>query len=457
MKKITSRTIVCFLLALVLVAGTVLFTFKFFAEGNTWSAFSANRHLYTRDVLNTGRILDRDGNVLADYDESSQGWTYGASSSLHKATLHAVGDSSGMIGTGAMTRFADKLTGYNVITGAKPIFPGGRDLYLTLDADVCQTAYKALNGRKGTVGVYNYKTGQIICMVSAPTYDPADKPTIKDDDHRYEGVYINRLLSATFIPGSTFKLVTAAAALEQIDGIQERTFHCTGQVTIGDQVITCPTAHGDLTLGQALAASCNCTFGQLAAELGSEQMESYVKKVGLTGSLSVNGIQTAKSTFDFVSGGQGELAWSGIGQGKDLVNPCAMMVYSGAIAGGGTAAKPQIISHTAFTKGVRTSLYLKHSTKEFISPDTAATLADMMRNNVITNYGQSNFPGLSIGAKSGTAQSDHSDEDNAWFTGFLQDEKHPYAFVVLVEGGGSGSKVAGSVANAVLQAAVKAD
>ncbi len=457
MKKITSRTIVCFFLALALVAGTGIFTVKFFMEGSTWSAFSANRHLYTNNVLNTGRILDETGQVLAEYDRTDNKWKYSNNSYIRKATLHTVGDSTGMIGTGALTRFADKLTGYNVITGAKPIFPGGRDLYLTLNADVCQTAYKALNGHRGTVGVYNYKTGEIICMVSTPTYDPASPPTIHDGDKTYDGVYMNRLLSATFIPGSTFKLITATAALEKIDGVENRTFHCSGKVMIGDQLITCPDAHGDLTLDQALAVSCNCVFGQLAAEIGSDQLAEYVKKAGLTGSLSINGIHTAKSTFDFTYGGKGGLAWSGIGQGKDLVNPCALMVYSGAIANGGSAAKPQIISHTAFEKGVRTSLYLKHSTKKLIEEDTASKLADMMRNNVINQYGQGNFPGLTICAKSGTAQSDHTDEDNAWFTGFLQDPDHPYAFIVLVEEGGSGSKVAGKVANTVLQAAVKSE
>ena len=120
------------------------------------------------------------------------------------------------IGTGALTQFASKLTGYNVITGANTIFSGGRDLYLTIDADVCAEAYKALNGYKGTVGVYNYKTGEIICMISSPTYDPSDPPDIEDGDEAYDGVYINRLLSAKFTPGSTFKLITAAAAIDNI-------------------------------------------------------------------------------------------------------------------------------------------------------------------------------------------------------------------------------------------------
>jgi len=453
MKKITSRAIICLCLAGLLSLGTLLFVARFFTDGGEWASFTGNKHLYTDNVLNSGRILDRNGSLLVGVEEGK--WSYNDNSNVRKATLHAVGDPQGVIGTGALTRFADKLTGYNLITGAKPVLPGSRDLYLTLDAEVCQAAYEALNGSKGTVGVYNYKTGQMLCMVSSPTYDPQDPPNIQGGDSTYEGVFINRLISATFIPGSTFKLVTAAAALEQIPNIEEQTFHCDGSVEIGGKTITCPSAHGDLTLEQALNVSCNCTFGQLAFQLGSKTMEKYAEKAGLTNSYSINGINTTVSTFNFETGDDWELAWSGIGQGKDLVNPCAMMVYAGAIANGGRTAKPQIILYTAFLQGVRTSLYIEHHTGEILDTETTSTLAKMMRSNVVNNYGQANFPNLKICAKSGTAQSDNSDADNAWFVGFLQDEEHPLAFVVLVEGGGSGSTVAGKVANTVLQAAVK--
>lgn len=451
MKKITSRTIICFLLALCLLAGTVLFTFRFFTKGGSWASFPSNRHLYTDGVLNCGRILDTEGSVLASYDG---GWQYNSSSDVRKAVLHAVGDPSGTIGTGALTQFASKLTGYNVITGANTIFSGGRDLYLTIDADVCAEAYRSLNGHKGTVGVYNYKTGEIICMISSPTYDPSDPPDIEDGDETYDGVYINRLLSSKFVPGSTFKLITAAAAIENISDIHERTFECTGKTTVGGTTVTCVKAHGTLNFEQALNVSCNGTFAQLAVELGSSVMEEYTEKTGLTDKYSINGISTAASSFDFEAEGDAGLAWSGVGQGKDLVNPCALMIFCGAVANDGKAAVPQIIDHTAFKEGVRNSLYIKRSTSELLSSDTASTLRSMMKSDVLNNYGQSNFPNLSIGAKSGTAEVDTSEASNAWFTGFLDDDDHPLAFVVMVEGGGSGAKTAGRVANTVLQKAV---
>ena len=318
----------------------------------------------------------------------------------------------------------------------------------------CAAAWDALNGRNGTVGVYNYKTGEIICMVSAPAYDPASPPVIEEGDTSYEGVYINRFLSSKSVPGSTFKLITASAAIDHIPDIHQRSFECTGSWTVGGTSVSCTKAHGTMTFEEALNVSCNVTFARLAVELGSSVMNEYTVQTGLTEEYSVNGIPTMPSSFDFESEGEAGLAWSGVGQGKDLVNPCSLMIFCGAVANGGTTAMPQIIDHTAFVEGVRTSLYIKRSTTSLLEESTADTLKAMMKSNVANNYGQENFPGLDIAAKSGTAEVDKSKASNAWFTGFLDDPNHPLAFVVMVEEGGSGAKTAGSIANIVLQEAV---
>lgn len=453
MKKITFRTFICFLIALVLVGGTGYFLFKYVTSGEDWISFAANKHLYTNGMLNKGRVLDEKGEILVDTNDGD--WIYNDSSTVRKATLHAVGDPAGMIGTGAVSVFANKITGYNFLTGAKSVLSDGKDMYLTINADVCATAYEAMGDLNGTVGVYNYKTGEIICMVSAPTYDPKNPPEITDDNE-YKGAYINNLISATFIPGSTFKLITAAAALDNISGIQNKEFKCTGSIEIGGDVVTCPSPHGTLDLGEALTVSCNCVYGQLAAQLGQSVMEEYVEKTGLTNKYSINGIATVPSTFDFATD-ENKLAWSGVGQGNDMVNPCALMIYAGAIANGGKAAVPQLISKVTTTGGIRTSIYLKHSTDQLLEKSTANTLRDMMKDNVKNNYGSGNFPNLDAGAKSGTAQSDHAEENNAWFVGFCDNEDYPYAFVVYLEGGNSGSQTAGRVASKVMQAVVDAN
>jgi len=128
-----------------------------------------------------------------------------------------------------------------------------------------------------------------------------------------------------------------------------------------------------------------------------------------------------------------------------------MMVYMGAIANGGKAAVPRIIDGVKFNNGLPAGWFISRKTNVLIETKTAAKLEDMMHNNVLITYGEENFPGLDLCAKSGTAEVGGNKAPNAWFTGFIRNEGYPYAFIVLVENGGSGSGVAGKVANTVLQ------
>ena len=137
-----------------------------------------------------------------------------------------------------MNAFADKLTGYGLLNGAFGA-QQGRNLYLTIDARYNYEAYEALNGKAGTVAVYNYKTGEILCMVSAPSYDPLNVPEDIESNDRYKGAYLNRFLSSTFTPGSIFKTVTLTAAIEEIPDLFDRTWDCQGSIQIGDETIVC--------------------------------------------------------------------------------------------------------------------------------------------------------------------------------------------------------------------------
>ncbi len=457
MKRIERRAGLCLLLAAALVLGLGIFTFRELRSGGAWAASAFNRHIYnSKGQLAVGRVLDRDGDLLSWVDAEGNR-AYYANPTVRKATLHAVGDAQGKIGTGALVAFGDKLSGYNLLTGAYSPFGEGNDLYLTLDAHLNYVAYHALNGRKGAVGVYNYKTGEILCMVSNPSYDPADPPEIQEGDERYEGVYLNRFLSGTFVPGSVFKTVTLAAAVEHMPDLMSRTFTCTGSTLVGGEAVTCPGAHGELDIYGALASSCNGVFAQLAAELGPEVMEAYTRKAGLTGSYRINGLSTAKGRFQFSGATANQLGWAGVGQYNDLVNPCALMVYMGAIASGGKAAVPQLILQTVTPLDFRMSLYVRHRTGRLVEADTAELLADMMARNVAETYGSGRFPNMDLCAKSGTGEVGGGKAPNAWFAGFLRNEDAPYAFVVLVENGGSGAEAAGGVAAKVLNALVNGD
>ncbi|WP_370814065.1 penicillin-binding transpeptidase domain-containing protein [Butyricicoccus pullicaecorum] len=450
MRKIEKRAVLCLIIALALIAGLGLFCFRFVTNASDWAAYPYNRHMYSNSgQLLSGTILDRDGDVLTEVKDGER--VYYPDATVRRATVHAVGDGSGYIGTGALTAFADRLSGYNLITGGYSPLGSGRNLTLTLDAYLNVTAYNAMDGRQGTVGVYNYKTGDILCMVSTPSFDPENPP---DASSAEDGVYLNRFLSSAQVPGSIFKTVTLTAALENLPDLKDRTFTCTGETTVGGTVITCPKPHGKMDIESAFANSCNGVFGTLAAELGGDTMTKYVEQAGLTRRMSVDGIMTAAGHYDVSEADKGQIGWSGVGQYTDTVNPCNMMTYMGAIANGGTAAVPRLILDITTPSGIPTSWQRTEETDTLVQGGTAAQVKEMMKNNVVQTYGTDRFRGLDIGAKSGTAEVGGDKRPNAWFAGFLDDPEHPYAFIVLVENGGGGASVAGEIAATVLQACV---
>ena len=195
-------------------------------------------------------------------------------------------------------------------------------------------------------------------------------------------------------------------------------------------------------------------FAQIAQELGASNLKKYTEQAGLTDSYSISGLPTAAGTFAFDGITDGELGWAGVGQHQDLVNPASMLVYMGAIANGGKAAEPYLILKTTGVLGLPSLPHITGRTGRLISADTAETLADMMAYNVEATYGTSRFPNMDICAKSGTAEVGTDQQPHAWFAGFLRNEDAPYAFVVLVENGGGGSSVAGTVAGKVLDVIV---
>ena len=453
MKKIERRAVLCLILALALTAGLGIFLVKYFVSGGDWASSAFNRHLYnSAGQLASGTVLDQDGDVLSEVAADGTR-TYYDNVTVRKATLHVVGDLQGNIGTGALNAFADKLTGYNLINGAFGAERGG-DLYLTIDARYNYEAYEALGGHAGTVAVYNYKTGEILCLVSAPSYDPLNVPEDIETNDRYKGAYLNRFLSSTFTPGSIYKTVTLAAAIEEIPDLFTRTWDCQGSVQIGEETIVCSGTHGEQDIGTAFANSCNVAFAQIAQELGASTLQKYTEKAGLKDSYSVNGLPTAEGTFRFDGITDGQLGWAGVGQYQDLVNPCAMMVYMGAIANGGKAAQPYLISKTVSALGIPSLPHITKKTDTLISKETAQILADMMADNVEMTYGTSRFPNMDLCAKSGTAEVGDGQSPHAWFAGFLRNEDAPYAFIVLVENGGGGNTVAGTVAGKVLDVIV---
>lgn len=440
MKVQSRRAAIVLLLMAFFVAGLVIFIGRYLKEAPMWAGYSANKHLYINGQPKNVAISDRNGATL--YKSTNGKIEYNSDQTIRTAVMHAVGDPKGNVSTGALTAFKKQLTGWNLIDGVYST-GSGRELKLTIDANLCAAAYEALAGRKGTVGVYNYKTGEILCMVSSPSFDPQNPPTVDSGSEKYNGVYINRLLSGSYTPGSVFKLVTAAAAIDNLTGVTSRTFDCTSELNLNGGKVTCPTAHGKEDLQRALAVSCNTTFGELAVEVGPSVLQSYAQKAGFNSNLYVDGIKAAQGKVDVTKADKLNLAWAGVGQYTDTANPLTYMAYVGAIANGGVRVTPRLLENSQ-SPGNR-----------ILSSETAKTISAMMRNDVKVNYGEENYQGLQLCAKSGTAQLSEGEKPHAWFTGFMDRQDCPLAFVVVVENGGAGSSVAGPIAGKVLQKAVQ--
>lgn len=449
MNRVAGRAGIVLLLCLLLSAGVIFFVFEFSASADEWVVFAGSPHVYNGGNIGCGIITDRDGVLLLDM---RQGRTYAENTLLRQSTVHWVGDRKGSVNAPALSNYAAELTGFNLLSGVYSYGQTGGIAELTLSARVQTAALEAMGTHKGTIGVYNYKTGELLCSVSTPTYDPDNIPDIESDiTGAFEGIYLNRFTQSVYIPGSIFKIVTLAAALEENPDILEQTFVCTGTYLIGEDEIVCEGAHWEQDLKLAFRNSCNCAFAQIALQLGAEALERYASQFMITDSVCFDGITTTAGNFELSDAVDVNVAWSSIGQYTDQINPCRFMTFLGAIAAGGKGTKPYMV-HSITVDNLKTYSADLTTEKRIMSAKTANILQEYLRNNVETKYGAENFPGLTVCAKTGTAEVGGDKKPNAMLTGFVADEKYPLAFIVAVEDGGYGSEVCIPILSKVLAA-----
>lgn len=449
MKRIGTRAkILVVVIIYFLVCLGVLFG-RYFKNAEKWVAHPANQDVYQNGVpTGKGTVESKDGTVLLTLDEN--GTSYAEKDSLlRKSTLHVVGDLQDNISTGVLKTKKAKLIGYDWLNGTYNPLSMGNTVKVTIDSETSKAAYQALGNYDGAVGVYNYLTGEIICMVSKPSYDPLDPPNLNSD--AYHGVYINRVVNGVYTPGSIFKIITSAAAIETIDDINNQTFTCNGGVEIGGEWISCLAHHGKIDFEEALAKSCNAAFAQIANQVGKKALLEQVEAAGVSQQFSISGVKTSKGNFGLSKANETDLGWAGIGQYTDMVNPMQYLIYMGAIANGGTAVTPYYVQSPM---KLLNQVKLAPKESQMLKKETADQLKAMMRNNVKSEYGDSRFQGLSVCGKTGTAEVDDG-RPHAWFTGFSDDPDIPLAFVVVVEHSGGGSSTAIPVAQKTLQAAAK--
>lgn len=446
MNRVVKRSAAMLVLVAILAGGMIFFVADYVMHSGDWVLSEGSPHVYTDYSSVCGVITDRDGTVLMD---TSDGRVYADDELLRKSIIHWLGDRQGNIPPSILHYYAAKMTKHDVVNGLYVYGNDGGQIKLTLSAQVQKAALEALGNYKGTVAVYNYKTGEILCAVSTPTFDPDNVPDIAGDPETYAGAYLNRFLYSAYTPGSIFKTVTLAAALDQLENRNAWSYTCTGSVSYGIDSVTCMISHGTQNLADAFRNSCNCAFSALADEIGAEMLQQYAVKLGITSTVSFDGITTTPGNISMIGEPDVLVAWSSIGQHKDLVNPCQYMTMMGAIASGGMGPKPYIVAEID-GGGWGTYTAQTEYGDRILSEDTAELMGRLLRNNVASYYGDWNFPGLKVCAKTGSGEVGGT--LNSTFAGFVQDEEYPLAFIAVVEDGSYGQVTCIPIIAQVLEA-----
>ena len=437
-----------------------------------------------------GRILDRTGRVLAESAPVPDG---GAERRYPVGGMaNVVGYHSERVGNaGIEERYDDYLSGTRSADPVDRLVNSllhrptvGSDVTLTLDARIQQAAVDALGGQPGAIVVLDPKTGAVLAMASAPTFD------VGQLDDRWQSLLgdparplVNRAVQSTYTPGSTFKLVTAAAAINLglVDPRQK--FRCVDPIQIDGLRVDCRNhAHlANVDFREAFAWSCNRTFALTALELGTprlaladglkapfpwqdrlrpsaDRLSAYAHSfyIGrpVPFELTVEPGQLKGGTEWYPS----LLAQTGFGQGELSTTPLHMALVAATIANGGSVPAPYLTSEIKAAGGATTTVNRGGGTLgRAIDTGTAATMNEMMVLSVDTAYAKpAAIPGTKVGGKTGTAEAGpEGSQPHSWFVGYAPADDPRVAIAVIMEHRGSGSDFATPAARTVLLRALE--
>ena len=410
--------------------------------------------IYTADgeVL-AQTVQDQEGNEVRSYPYANLfshviGYTYKGGSGVEQLEDYEL--------THSDISLSDKA-GYDEAGEKYP----GNDVYTTLNLSLQQAAYDALGDNQGAVIVTEVDTGNILCMVSKPDFDPN---TIEEDWESLgadadSGTLVNRVTQGLYAPGSTFKIFDAVEFMdENMADANSFSYDCIGydnEYTLEDgQPIHCYhwTAHGQVDLEKAFAKSCNSAFVNIGNSLNRSSFADLLDEMMFGESLPYD-LPTGTSSYILTSETSTEdVTQLSIGQGSTLMTPMHLNMVTAAIANGGTIHKDQIVSSVTTGTGSVISSAKTENYRTVMTSEVAAKMREMMRDVVLEGTAAKlssrsyNPCGKTGSAEIVTGQS----TSHAWFTGFAPFEDPEIAVTVIVEGAGSGGVSAVPVARSVM-------
>ena len=458
-------------------------------RANSLNADSRNmRALYHEYAAPRGAILASDGTVMAMSDPIDDSFQY--QRKYMNGNVYAP-----VTGYYSITSPADRgieasrdrlLSGQSDslwMDRAKSLFTGtqnkGASIETSINPRMQETAYRMLGGMSGSVVAIEPSTGRILAMVSTPSYDPGALTGHDSSDasrayqelaRRADNPMLNRATSQLYPPGSTFKVVVAAAALESGQYSPDSEIPAGASYTLPGTAydMTNATAAGDgvngkISMQDALAYSSNTAFSQLGVSLGGKTVADQAKKFGYGSTITLDGTNSSGSPMRAVAskfpGEQtpDKIALASIGQGDTLATPLQDAMIAAAVANGGKLMQPTLVDRVRSSDLSVISETTPSVYSQTFSADTSQALTQMMEGVTTKSYPDLQIPGMQVAAKSGTAQIGAGNTSNdGWMIGFAPADKPKVAVAVVVHGISSyGMEIAGPIMKSVMQEAAK--
>lgn len=444
LKKVEIIIVVCFLIVLLALGNLQLL------KRTELTAHPRNRYdMAIKNKIVRGNIYDRNGKPLAiTVDDGQRQYP------LNNAASNLIGYSSKTLGKAGVERWFDQsLSGQDGLLGVSNTWRRlagswgvGYDLQLTIDSQLQELGFRLLNGRRGAVVALDPNNGELLALISSPGFEMKD---LEENWSNYiedpNKPLFNRAISGAYPPGSTFKPVVGAAALDFNFDFREKEFFCPGYIEVEGRLLNCSKAHGEISLIEGIALSCNVVFAELGLEVGEERLREKARSFGL--------IDPAKEGFQgkyFSLGSspmtKNALAETAIGQGQVLTSPLQMAMVAAAIGNNGLLVQPFLLKGLRLPDEefkVANKIPIK---KQIMSVNSAQVLKEGMAATVNWGTGwQAKLPETEVGGKTGSAENPHG-KTHAWFIAFAPVEKPLIAIAVVVEnagtGGGQGAPIA---------------
>lgn len=315
--------------------------------------------------------------------------------------------------------------------------PRGNDLYLTIDRDLQLEAYDKLKNNRGAIILSEINSGKILVMVSNPSFNPQNiSKEWEKLNSDANSPLLNRASQGLYPPGSTFKIITALAAIENLPNYNTFSYKCTGTAEFKNKIISCynKAVHRNINLKEALKQSCNTFFAKLGSMINTTSFRNTAEKALFNADIDFQ-LPYSKSSFSLdTSSSVSEIVETSIGQGKTLATPLHINLITSAIANKGVMMKPYIAEYAKDYANKTNYIQTPEVLATVCSSEIAQEISEMLDYAV----SQKTSNGQNIAGKTGTAENPFG-KDHSWFTAFAPSENPKYAITIILENNGKGS------------------